>query len=311
MKVLVTGGAGYIGSVLVAKLIEKGITVNVLDDLSSGHKNNVHPKANFFKGSILDIESLNAPMVDCQAVIHLAAKSLVGESVTKSDLYWRTNVEGTKNIIESMIQNNITNLIFSSTCAVYEHNSNPLNESSPLGPNNPYGETKLLADKEIEKYAHIGKINAVILRFFNVAGSYDSANFKTLNENHVPETHLIPNLTDQRDLDLYGSDWGTYDGTCIRDYFYVGDLADCIIRILSATEFPQYEIYNVGSGAGVSVLEVIELFKSEKNISIKYTIRPRREGDVEQLIADPRKILDIYNWKTSTTLRQIINSLPD
>jgi UDP-glucose 4-epimerase len=310
MKLLITGGAGYIGSVLVAKLIEEGHAVNVLDDLSSGHKNNVHPKAILFNGSILDAKSVNASMVGCQAVIHLAAKSLVGESVTKSDLYWKTNVEGTKNIIESMITNNITNLIFSSTCAVYEQSSNPLNESSPLGPNSPYGETKLLADKEIEKYAQIRKINAVILRFFNVAGSYDSPNFKTLNENHVPETHLIPNLMDSTDIDLYGIDWETRDGTCIRDYFYVGDLADCIIRILGSKQFPQYEIYNIGSGTGVSVLEVIELFKSVKNISIKYSIRPRREGDVRQLIADPTKIFATYNWKASTNLKEIINSLP-
>jgi UDP-glucose 4-epimerase len=311
MRVLVTGGAGYIGSVLVAKLIEEGIFVNVLDDLSSGNRNNVHPMANFFYGSIFDTQIVNASMDGCQAVVHLAAKSLVGESVIKSDLYRKTNLEGTKKIIESMITNSITNLIFSSTCAVYKQSNNPLNESSPLEPNSPYGETKLLADKEIEKYAKSGQIKAVILRFFNVAGSYESTNFKTLNENHVPETHLIPNLENQQDLELFGNDWGTKDGTCIRDYFYVGDLADCIIRILESKEFPQYEIYNVGSGIGISVLEVIKLFESVKNISITYAIKSRREGDVKQLIADPAKINKNYNWKTKTTLKEIINSLPN
>lgn len=309
MRVLVTGGAGYIGSVLTAKLIEEGFFVNVLDDLSSGHRNNVHPMANFFNGSIFDTKTVNESMHGCHAVVHLAAKSLVGESVIKSDLYRKTNIEGTKNIIESMIANSITNLIFSSTCAVYKQSSNPLGESSPLEPNSPYGESKLLADKEIEKYAKLGEIKAVILRFFNVAGSYDSNNFKTLNENHYPETHLIPNLKHQRDLELFGNDWGTIDGTCIRDYFYVGDLAECIIRILESKEFPQYEIYNVGSGVGVSVLEVIKLFESVKKISITYAIKPRREGDVKQLIADPTKITRDYNWKTKTTLQEIINSL--
>jgi UDP-glucose 4-epimerase len=309
MRVLVTGGAGYIGSVLTAKLIEEGFFVNVLDDLSSGHRNNVHPMANFFNGSILDTKTVNESMHGCHAVVHLAAKSLVGESVTKSDLYRKTNIEGTKNIIENMIANSITNLIFSSTCAVYKQSNNPLDESSPLEPNSPYGESKLLADKEIEKYAKSGQIKAVILRFFNVAGSYDSNNFKTLNENHDPETHLIPNLKHQRDLELFGNDWGTNDGTCIRDYFYVGDLAECIIRILESKEFPQYEIYNGGSGVGVSVLEVIKLFESVKKISITYAIKPRREGDVKQLIADPTKITRDYNWKTKTTLQEIINSL--
>ncbi len=311
MKVLVTGGAGYIGSITVAKLINEGFEVNVLDDLSTGHKENIHPKANFYEGSILDALAIDNALSGCDTVIHLAGKSLVGESISKNDLYWKTNVDGTKKIIDSMIKMNINNLIFSSTCAVYANSNNLLNESSPLGPNSPYGETKLMADQEIERYAQIGKINAVILRFFNVAGSFDSPGFKTLNENHFPETHLIPNLTDQKIFELYGVDWGTPDGTCIRDYFYVGDLADLMIQILSSREFPQSEIYNVGSGKGASVLEVIELFKSVKNISIEYTIKPRREGDVQQLIADPSKIINIYNWNTSTTLREIIKSLPN
>jgi UDP-glucose 4-epimerase len=311
MKVLVTGGAGYIGSITVAKLINEGFEVNVLDDLSTGHRENIHPKANFYEGSILDAMAIGEALSGCDTVIHLAAKSLVGESVSKSDLYWKTNVEGTKKVLDGMIKNSITNLIFSSTCAVYQNSNNLLNESSPLGPNSPYGETKLTADQEIERYAQIGKINAVILRFFNVAGSFHSPSFKTLNENHVPETHLIPNLTDEKDFELYGEDWGTPDGTCIRDYFYVGDLADLMIKILSAKEFPQYEIYNVGSGKGVSVLEVIELFKSVKKLSIKYKIKPRREGDVKQLIADPSKIIDTYNWKTNTSLIEIIKSLPN
>ena len=194
MKVLVTGGAGYIGSVLVTRLIESGYEVNVLDDLSTGHIESINKNAHFFQGSITDLNDLERSMSGCDVVFHFAAKTLVDESVSNPNLYMKINLEGTENVLKTMVNLKINKIIMASTCAVYKASDQPINENSELEPTSPYGISKLKADQLISKYSSKYGICGISLRFFNAAGAYYSDSIGWLTEKHHPETHLIPNL---------------------------------------------------------------------------------------------------------------------
>jgi UDP-glucose 4-epimerase len=310
MKVLVTGGAGYIGSITVTKLINEGFEVNVLDDLSTGHKDNIHPKANFTKGSILDPTSVNRALSGCDIVIHLAAKSIVSESVEKPELYEQVNVEGTRILLESAIENKVSKFIFASTASVYSPRLNEIvNEQSEIHPNNPYGESKARAEKLIDSLNSLASLTAVVFRFFNVAGAYKDNNFKDLYENHDPETHLIPNLVKKHatnDFCIYGNDYDTPDGTCVRDYLHVLDVVEAFLLTIRSTFNGSYNVMNLGTAKGYSVLEVIEVFKnlSKTDLNIKYS--HRRPGDTGTLVTSYDKAKQLIHWSPNRNLLKII-----
>ena len=298
MRVLVTGGAGYIGSTAAAILLERGFEVTVLDDCSTGHTDAVPSGANFIQGSILDTSVVGQALVGCDAVIHFAAKSLVGESVEKPELYYEVNVNGTKNLLAEMEKAGVKKLVFSSTAATYgEPESTPISESATTKPTNPYGETKLTVDQMITAESSKG-LAAISLRYFNVAGAYKS---KTgwLAERHNPETHLIPNLlraTEANPLKVFGNDWPTSDGTCIRDYIHVVDLIDAHILAIEKVATGKHSIINLGSGGGYSVTEVISAASKVIGKQIPIQITSRRAGDPAVLIAEITKAERELGW---------------
>lgn len=298
MRVLVTGGAGYIGSTAAAILLERGFEVTVLDDCSTGHTDAVPSGAKFVQGSILDASVVGQALVGCDAVIHFAAKSLVGESVEKPELYYEVNVNGTKNLLAEMEKLGVKKLVFSSTAATYgEPESTPISESATTKPTNPYGETKLAVDQMITAESSKG-LAAISLRYFNVAGAYKS---KTgwLAERHNPETHLIPNLlraTEANPLKVFGNDWPTSDGTCIRDYIHVVDLIDAHILAIEKVATGKHSIINLGSGGGYSVTEVISAASKVIGKQIPIQITSRRAGDPAVLIAEITKAERELGW---------------
>lgn len=298
MRVLVTGGAGYIGSTAAAILLERGFEVTVLDDCSTGHTDAVPSGAKFVQGSILDASVVGQALVGCDAVIHFAAKSLVGESVEKPELYYEVNVNGTKNLLAEMEKAGVKKLVFSSTAATYgEPESTPISESATTKPTNPYGETKLTVDQMITAESSKG-LAAISLRYFNVAGAYKS---KTgwLAERHNPETHLIPNLlraTEANPLKVFGNDWPTSDGTCIRDYIHVVDLIDAHILAIEKVATGKHSIINLGSGGGYSVTEVISAASKVIGKQIPIQITSRRAGDPAVLIAEITKAERELGW---------------
>ncbi|CAB4730735.1 unannotated protein [freshwater metagenome] len=298
MRVLVTGGAGYIGSTAAAILLERGFEVTVLDDCSTGHTDAVPSGAKFIQGSILDASVVGQALVGCDAVIHFAAKSLVGESVEKPELYYEVNVNGTKNLLAEMEKAGVKKLVFSSTAATYgEPESTPISESATTKPTNPYGETKLTVDQMITAESSKG-LAAISLRYFNVAGAYKS---KTgwLAERHNPETHLIPNLlraTEANPLKVFGNDWPTSDGTCIRDYIHVVDLIDAHILAIEKVATGKHSIINLGSGGGYSVTEVISAASKVIGKQIPIQITSRRAGDPAVLIAEITKAERELGW---------------
>ena len=298
MRVLVTGGAGYIGSVATAILLERGFDVTVLDDCSSGHRDAVSSQAKFIEGSVLNPESIALALADCSAVFHFAAKSLVGESVEKPDLYFDVNVNGTRNLLDQMAKAKISKLVFSSTAATYgEPEVIPITEGSKTKPTSPYGTTKLAVDQMITEEAKSG-LAAVSLRYFNVAGAYKSKS-GWLAERHNPETHLIPNLlwsTLEKPIKIFGDDWPTKDGTCIRDYIHVVDLIDAHILALENLASGQHKIVNLGSGGGYSVTEVVSAASKVLGRVIPTEITSRRSGDPAVLIADISLAAQFLNW---------------
>jgi UDP-glucose 4-epimerase len=288
MRILVTGGAGYIGSVATAMLLERGFDVSVLDDCSTGHRNAVSEAARFIEGSVLNPDDIALALNECNAVFHFAAKSLVGESVEKPDLYFDVNVNGTRNLLDQMSKAKISKLVFSSTAATYgEPEAIPITEEANTKPTSPYGATKLAVDQMISDEAKSG-LAAISLRYFNVAGAFKS---KTgwLAERHNPETHLIPNLlksTAENPIKIFGDDWPTKDGTCIRDYIHVVDLIDAHILALESLVSSQHKIINLGSGGGYSVNEVVNAASKVLGRDIPTEIAARRSGDPAVLIAD-------------------------
>lgn len=299
MRLLVTGGAGYIGSVVSAQLLDVGHDVVVFDDLSKGHRDAVPEGADFVRGSLLDHREIgDALTADFDGVLHFAAFSLVGESVEQPEKYYRNNVMGTLNLLEAMVANRVGRLVFSSTCAVYgEPDQMPITETETPLPTNPYGASKLAADRLIGAVAEARGLSATSLRYFNIAGAKNP-----FGEDHDPETHLIPLVlqaaSGQRDaVQIYGTDYDTEDGTTVRDYIHVEDLGKAHLLALEAPEIGEHRIYNVGNGAGFSVRQVIEAAREVTGTEIKAIEAPRRPGDPPTLVASSEKIKADLGWE--------------
>ena len=302
MKILVTGGAGYIGSHVVKSLLERGHEVVVLDNLVKGHREAV-PGGTFIRGDLANKELLSTIMSDhnIDGVIHLAAHSLVGESMADPGKYYLNNTAYGLKLLEAMVENGVELLVFSSTAAVYgEPEVIPIAEDHPLNPTSTYGESKLFFEQIMERYRQIYDLKYVSLRYFNAAGADPGAE---IGEAHDPETHLIPLvlqkvLGEREELYIFGNDYPTTDGTCVRDYIHVTDLADSHILALQALKqgLPG-RIYNLGNGQGYSVKEVIETASRVTGTEIDYEIGSRRAGDPAVLVASSEKIRQELDWE--------------
>jgi UDP-glucose 4-epimerase len=299
VKLLVTGGAGYIGSVVAHQLLQEGHETHVLDNLSKGHERALPEGARFVKGDLLDAEGIRDALDQgFDGVLHFAALSLVGESVEQPERYYRNNVCGTLNLLEAMYEANVRRLVFSSTAAVYgEPEEVPIPETSPTLPTNPYGGSKLAVDQMIRAVAGARGLAATSLRYFNVAGA--SGRF---GEDHHPETHLIPLVlraaSGARDsVKIFGTDYPTRDGTPVRDYIHVEDLGRAHLLALEAAEPGEHRVYNLGNGAGFSVREVIEAARGVTGRPIEAIESPRRPGDPAVLVASSEKIRRELGWK--------------
>ena len=314
-KILITGGAGYVGSILTAYMLDQGYQVVVLDELSVGKLQNVDKRAKFLEGSILSRESLQEALIGIDLVIHCAAKSLVGESVEKPDLYYQVNIEGTKQLLAVMKELNVLNIIFSSSCAVYGQPEHlPISEHTSCNPVSPYGVTKLACDHLLADEAVTG-LAAISFRFFNVGGSYKTTLGNWINETRDVETHLIPNLIKQLasegqvgTIKVFGDKWPTSDGSCIRDYLHIEDLARAHLLAIKQLQTGEHKIYNLGAGNGSSVFEVINTAQELTTRSIKILIIEPRSGDPAVLLADIKKAKTELNWQPQFTLKDIITS---
>jgi UDP-glucose 4-epimerase len=306
MKALVVGGAGYIGSVVTRLMVREGHHVVVLDDCSTGHADAVPAGVEFVRSDITDVGNVLAGG-SFDAVLHFAAKSLVGESVVKPSLYWRTNVSGTRALLDAMAEHGVPTLVFSSTAATYgEPESVPITEDAPTRPGNTYGATKLSVDLMITGECAATPLAAVSLRYFNVAGAALGA-----GERHAVETHLIPNalgaVAGTKDpLTVFGDDWPTPDGTPIRDYVHVLDLAWAHVQALSAARSGEHLIANLGSGDGYSVKEVISTVEEVTGKSVPMSIGPRRAGDPARLVASNALAGQRLGWTPRLGLRDMI-----
>lgn len=305
MRILVTGGAGYIGATAVALLLEAGYDVTVLDDLSTGHSDSLPQEVKFVNGSLLNESDLDKALEGCDAVMHFAAKSLVGESVEKPELYEKVNVGGSKALIAKMKAHGINKIVLSSTAATYgEPKRVPISENDEPAPKNPYGATKL----EIDRMISASGFSAISLRYFNVAGALKSKH-GWLAERHNPETHLIPNIlraTDAAPVKIFGTDWPTNDGTCIRDYIHVVDLIDAHIKALENLPADKHEIINLGSGDGYSVKEVIAAAEKAVGKAIPAIASERRAGDPAVLIADITKAKNLLKWQPTRGIQEMV-----
>jgi len=305
MNVFVTGGAGYVGSHCVRRLIQAGHAVTVYDNLIYGHRRAVDPAATFVEGDLADRDRLEHVLRDghFDAVMHFAAFLNVGESVEQPLRYYRNNVANTLGLLEIMQQVGIRRMVFSSTCAVYgEPPRLPITEDLPRDPINPYGATKLAVEWMLRDSATWG-LGATALRYFNAAGA---ASDGTLGEDHDPETHLIPLVLQvalgQREyIQIFGTDYPTPDGTCIRDYIHVEDLAEAHVLALEAIEPGRFEAYNVGTGRGTSVREIIEAARRVTRHPIPARESPRRPGDPPVLYADPGRLRAALGWEPRFT----------
>ncbi len=297
MKVFVTGGAGYIGSVCVEHLLDNGYAVVVFDNLSEGHRAAVDPRAEFIEGDLRDADSIETALGDTHpdAVMHFAASALVGESMKNPSKYFRNNVVSAVNLLEAMIHKQIGCLVFSSTCATFGiPDRMPLDETQPQRPINPYGESKLMVEKMLRWYSQLHEMKCVVLRYFNASGASHR-----YGEDHRIETHLIPNVLKvalgQKDhVEIFGTDYETPDGTCVRDYIHIADLAQAHRLALSIRES---DFFNLGTGGGNSVREVIGCCERVSGKTIKVLESPRRPGDPARLVADSRKAREILGWK--------------
>jgi UDP-glucose 4-epimerase len=302
MRVLVTGGAGYIGSHMVKLLVESGAQVTVVDDLSTGHADAVRGR-DFVRGDVADVTFTKNLLEQKQieAVVHFAACSLVGESVADPLKYYRRNVGGTAGLVEAMRQAKVTRLVFSSTAAVYgDPVRTPIDEAHPTQPVNPYGSSKLAIERMLAECSSAYGIGAVVLRYFNAAGADPSGE---LGERHDPETHLIPLVLQaacgrRPSISVFGNDWPTRDGTCVRDYIHVSDL--CVAHQLALDWLAaggRYECFNLGNGEGATVLEVIEAARRVTGRTIKMVQAQRRAGDPPSLVADASKARRVLGWQ--------------
>lgn len=312
MTILVTGGAGYIGSVVTEELVRDGHHVVVYDSLYKGHRDAVVPEAEFIQADVLDSETLRRTFHEqsIDAVIHMAADSLVGESVEEPSKYYRNNVVAGLTLLDAMRDSGVDRLVFSSSAATYgEPLKQPIEETDPTAPTNPYGETKLAFENALRWYESAYGIRYASLRYFNAAGATERC-----GESHDPETHLIPIVLQvaasaRSSVTVYGDDYPTRDGTCVRDYIHVVDLARAHILALGILN-KRSAIYNLGCGGeGYTVREVIEAAKEVTGCEIRIEIGPRRPGDPAVLIASSEKIKKELGWEPSSqNLRAIVES---
>ena len=315
MAILVCGGAGYIGSHAVHALIEKGEQVVIVDNLQTGHRGALNPKAKFYEGDIRDASVLDKIFTEnkVEAVIHFAANSLVGESMEKPLLYFNNNVYGMQVLLEAMVRQGVDKIVFSSTAAVYgEPKRVPIHEDDETCPTNTYGETKLTMEKMMKWVSRANGVRYVSLRYFNAAGALPDG---SIGEDHATETHLIPLIlqvpTGRRDhITVFGDDYPTPDGTCLRDYIHVVDLADAHVLALEyLRKGGASDIFNLGNGQGFSVKEMIAAAEKATGRSIKVEIGARRAGDPAQLIASSEKARSVLGWKPQfTDVEQVIGT---
>lgn len=301
MKVLVTGGAGYVGSACLRKLLAEGHDAIAFDNLSEGHRAAV-PEGRLIEGNLADTAALARVMKEhgSEAVMHFAAATYVGESVTNPDHHYSNNIGGTLSLLRAMREAGVQRMLFSSTCATYGDNPTvPMNEQAAQIPCSPYARTKLAVEWMIRDFAHAYGLGFTILRYFNASGADRDGEF---GENHEPETHLIPLLLQvalgQRDkLMMYGDDYPTPDGTCIRDYVHTDDLASAHLLAISATTPKTAEVFNIGTGNGQSVKEVHRACEEVTGRKIPLEVTARRPGDAPALVADPVKLKSQLGWK--------------
>ena len=301
MAILVTGGAGYIGSVVVEDLRTKGEKVVVLDNLSYGHKQAIDENIKFYRGNIGD-DKLVSQIVknhEIEACMHFSAFAYVGESVENPKIYYKNNVEQTLRLLDVLIANDIKKFVFSSTCATYgEPQKVPIDETHPQNPTNPYGWSKFMVEKVLESYDAAYGLNFVALRYFNACGASDKC-----GEDHNPETHLIPLVLFAAQgkipfISIFGDDYPTPDGTAIRDYIHISDLSQAhLLALEHLRQKGNSEFINLGNGKGFSVKEVIETARKITGENIETKIAPRRAGDPSRLVADAKKAREVLGWK--------------
>ncbi len=295
MKILITGGAGYIGSFMVKRLLERGDEITVIDSLERGHQEVVDEKAKLYIGNLLDKDFVSKVFSENKfdGVIHFAGFISMGESMENPYLYFQNNVFSSLNLIEEMTKANVNNLIFSSTAGVYGDPAKlPIPEENPTNPTNPYGESKLMVEKIMTWYAKTKKLSGIALRYFNAAGA---ALDGSMGEQHNPESHIIPklikSLIEDKPFNLFGTDYQTKDGTCVRDYIHVLDLVEAhVLALEKLVKEPGNYIYNIGTGRGYSNKEVIEMVEKVSGQKVNVQDSPRRPGDADELIADSTKI---------------------
>ena len=303
MKILVIGGAGYIGSHAVKKLVSDGNEVVVLDSLYTGHRKAVTSEAKFYQGDLNDTFLVSKILRDerIEAVMHFAAYSLVPESVKKPLKYYENNVSGMISLLKAMHDAQVKYLVFSSSAATYGiPKTLPITEDTPLDPINPYGETKMMMEKIMHWADQADGIKSIALRYFNVAGAAEDG---SIGEDHGPETHLIPNIlksaiSGDGNFTIFGQDYDTKDGTNVRDYVQVEDLIDAhVLALKHLMKTNQSDVFNLGTAQGYSNLEILEAAKKVTGIDIPYTIGPRRGGDPDSLVADSSKARSVLGWK--------------
>jgi UDP-glucose 4-epimerase len=312
MRILVTGGAGYIGSVVTEELIKAGHEAVVYDNLSCGHRQAVDPSAKFVHGDLLDRDTLRRALSEneIQVVMHMAASALVGESATNPSKYYQNNLVAGLSLLDAMRECGVQRLVFSSTCATYgEPEKVPIDETAANNPTNPYGESKLAFERALRWYDNAYGLRYASLRYFNAAGATERC-----GEWHDPETHLIPLVLQvaagtRTQVSIYGDDYPTRDGTCVRDYIHIVDLARAHILALGILE-ERSDIYNLGcEGDGYTVREVIDMARNVTGREIKTQMSPRREGDPAVLVANSTKIRKALGWQPEfQDLREIIRS---
>jgi UDP-glucose-4-epimerase GalE len=315
-RILVTGGAGYVGAVSVAALVDAGHAVMVLDDLTTGHAAAVPAGATLHRGSYTDEASVRSLLVAgrIEAILHCAARSVVGDSIRNPAAYYRDNVAGGIALLEAARQTGVRRFVFSSTAAVYgTPDETPIPEDAPLRPINPYGETKRTLETALDWYGRAYGLRSVTLRYFNVAGATGE-----IGEDHDPETHLVPNVLKAVEggppLTVFGDDYPTPDGTCVRDYIHVADLADAHLLALEATVHGDARtdralVCNLGNGDGFSVREVLDATARLTGHEVPHTIGPRREGDPPVLVASAQRAAEVLGWRPKRpSLDEIIGS---
>ena len=313
MRALVTGGAGYIGSTVSNLLLDRGHEVNIIDNLSTGQIKNIPKKANFFKIDILNTKKLNQIIIknNIDSVIHLAASLVIGVGERYPKKYYKNNVLGTKSVLDACNKTYVKNFIFSSTAAVYKDGLYRVSENSKLKPKSVYGKTKLKAEKLVQSFCRKKKINYGILRYFNIAGSSLNGKIGLINKSE----HLFKNFSREiikkkPILKIYGTDYNTHDGSCIRDFIHVLDIAEIHLKVLKKiSNFKKSKILNCGYSKGTSVLEVAEEFKKQCSKAVNIIKLPKRKGDIGKIIASNDKLKKFIKWKPKyNKLSEIVKS---